>query len=80
MPMLVNFAARADIRDDNIGAYHGEKDSKAAHSRRSLLVTALQGFRVPRVEGIGAQLFELLPQPVAGRRVAAFEVLCGCPG
>ena len=80
MPVLVNLAARANVRNDDIEAFHAKEDSKTSGSCRSLVVPARQGLRVLRVERIGLQPLDLLPQPVTGRRVALLEVLCGCPG
>ncbi len=77
---LVDLATRANLRNDDIKVFDVKKDSKVSDSRRSLVVPALQPFRVLWVERIGLQLFELLAQPVTGRRVAPLEVLFGCPG
>src|ERR1019366_7294923 len=53
MPVLVDLAAGANLRNDDIGAFHAKKDSKTSDSCRSLVVPALQGLRVLRVERIG---------------------------
>ena len=53
MPVLVYLAAGANLRNDDIGAFHAKKDSKTSDSCRSLVVPALQGLRVLRVERIG---------------------------
>jgi hypothetical protein len=57
---LVYLPTRADVRNDNLRAFHPKKDSKIADSRGSLIVPALQRFRVLRVERIALQLFEFL--------------------
>jgi len=61
LAVFVDLSARANLRNDDIKALHLKKDSETSDSRRSLLVPALQRFRVLQVEGIGLQLFELLP-------------------
>jgi hypothetical protein len=79
LPVLVNPATRANLRDDDIKALHLKKDSKAAGSCRSPVAPALHRFRVLGVERIDLQLFELLLQPFTGRRVAPLQVFFGCP-
>jgi hypothetical protein len=74
---LVNLATMADGRYNDIEVLHAKEDSKTANSRRSLFAPALQGFRVLGVVRIGLQFFELLQQPVTGRRIAPFQVFCG---
>lgn|GEM_PF-3498815 len=80
LPVLVDVATRADLRNDDVKIVHAEKDSKIADPRRSLVVPARQRLRVSQVERIGLQFFELLPQAVTGRRIAPIEVLNGCTG
>ena len=59
--VLVDLATRTNLRNDDREVEHAKKDSKIADSCRSLVVSALQMFRVLRVERISLQLFELLP-------------------
>src|SRR5271157_1493553 len=80
LPVLVDLATRANLRNDDIKVPDMKKDSKISDSRRSLVLPALQPLRVLRVERIGPQLFELLAQPVTCRRIAPLEVLFRCPG
>ncbi len=80
LPALVDLATRANLRNDDIKVSDVKEDPKISDSGRSLVVPALQPFRVLWVERIDLQLFKLLSQPVTGRRVAPLEVLFGCPG
>ncbi len=60
LPVLVDLATRANLRNDDIKALHLKKDSETSDSRRSLIVPALQRLRILGVERIGLQVFELL--------------------
>lgn len=77
LPVTVDPATRANLGNDDIKALDVKKDSKTTDPRRSPVVLALQGFRVLRVERIDHQLFELLLQPVTGRRVTPPQVFRG---
>jgi hypothetical protein len=72
----VDLAARADLRNDDHEVNDAKKDSKATDSSRPLLLSSLQRFRALQVEGISLQNFELPVEPIAGWRVASFQIFC----